>query len=189
MKELNKAKKNLILTAKDFGKALGDSKVKKFTDMLNNNLYHYRVKLALYRADKISPKGFLFNNDIYNLPLGKKNAKGEILIDNDILVIFDRFLLGEQLVKKGDALTAFISDHSDELYEALRTNATKEKKISEDEYIQLFSLCYNDVSDRLLGSKVSEIIEEDMGLGTAMEDYRVEQEEKVEAELKKKHND
>ena len=128
MKKLSKVIKDQILTEKDFRDSLKDVKIKKFVDMLSNNMYGFRVKTALYQAGKISAKGLLFGDNIFNLPLGKKSPKGEIMIDNDLLAIFDRFLLTEEMSVQGDALTAFMVDHDDSLYQVIKANRLRKLK-------------------------------------------------------------
>jgi len=185
MKKLSKVIKDQILTEKDFRESLKDVKIKKFVDMLSNNMYGFRVKTALYQAGKISAKGLLFGDNIFNLPLGKKSPKGEIMIDNDLLAIFDRFLLTEEMSVQGDALTAFMVDHDDSLYQVIKANKTAEVKMSDQEYIQIFSRAYNTTSDIIVENKISALIASDEELGTAMEDMFVEQEEKLSKEIDK----
>lgn len=150
--------KDLVLTKKDFIDARNNDKIVHFTKMLSNNMYAFRVKLALYCAKKISPKGFLFNDDIYSLPLGTKNGKGEILIDNDVIPIFDRYLLAESMIEKGDALTAFVVDHSDALYNAILSNKTSEVKMTDQQYIEIFSMAYSTLSNIILDQKINFIL-------------------------------
>lgn len=158
MKKQSRIIKDQVLTEKDFREGLKDAKIKKFVDMLSNNLYSFRVKSTLFLEKKISARGLLYNDNIYNLPLGKKNDKGQILIDNSLLPIFDRYLLSEDMTLKGDALTAFLVDHDDALYQVLKENISSEEKISEQEYIQIFSGAYNSVSDIVLSHKINEMI-------------------------------
>lgn len=155
MKKESRIVKNQVLTEKDFRSSLKDAKIKKFVDMLSSNLYGFRVKEALYKEEKISAKGFLYNDNIYNLPLGKRNDKGEILIDNSLLPIFDRYLLAEEMTLNGDALTAFMVDHDDSLYQVIKANTTAEVKMTEQEYIQIFSRAYNTTSDIILENKIN----------------------------------
>lgn len=158
MREINKIKKAALLTPKDFANAVGNKKVESLTQMLRDDLYGFRVKKYLYDEGKISPKGLMFNDNIYNLPLGKKDIKGEILIDSGIMKIFDRFMFSDNLAEKGDALTAFIVDHDDALYEVLMQNVSKEKKITEQEYIQVFNEAYKRVSNIILESKITSLL-------------------------------
>jgi hypothetical protein len=159
MEKASRIAKKTILTEKDFTEgASKNEKIFHFKRMLANNMYQFRVKHVLYEKGKISPKGFLFNDNIYNLPLGTKNGKGEILIDNDVLPIFDRYLLGESLISKGDALTAFVVDHSDFLYETILKDKTAEVKMTDTQYIEIFSMCYSTISNIILDNKVNFIL-------------------------------
>jgi hypothetical protein len=167
MKKASRVAKAQILTKDGFIKASKNETVHKFMLMLRLNIYAYRVKLALYEDKKISKEGFLFNDDIYNLPLGTLNDKKEVLIDSSILPIFDRYLLTEEMALKGDALTAFVVDHSDMLYERILMNKKAETKMSEEEYLQLFNLAYNDMSDIILNHKVNQLLTADSELNEA----------------------
>lgn len=158
MKKASRVIKDQALSEKDFKASLKDAKIKKFVDMLSNNLYGFRVKQMLYSEGKISVKGLLYNDNIYNLPLGKRNDAGEILIDNSLLPIFDRYLLAEELTLKGDALTAFMVDHDDSLYQVMKANTTAVDKMSEQEYIQIFSRAYNTTSDIILEYKINKML-------------------------------
>jgi hypothetical protein len=149
------------LTEEDFREALGDSKINKFVAMLGSNLYGFRVKLALYQDNKIEPKDLLYNDNIFSLPLAKRNDKKEILIDNSLLAIFDRYLLAEEMTQKGDALTAFMVDHNDELYQVIKQNSGEQKKITEQDYVQVFNSTYKITSDILLSHKINEVIDAD----------------------------
>jgi hypothetical protein len=51
-------------------------------------------------------------NDNDERSLAKKKKK-EILISNSLLEIFDRYLLCEELIRKGDSITAFLVEHND----------------------------------------------------------------------------
>ena len=164
MKKASRVIKDQILTEKDFREGLKDEKIKKFVDMLSSNLYSFRVKAALYADKKISARGFLYNDNIYNLPLGKKNDKGQILIDNSLLEIFDRYLLSEDMTMKGDALTAFMLDHDDSLYAVLRENMTAKDKMTSQEYIQIFSRAYNTTSEIILEHKINMLVSTDPAL-------------------------
>jgi len=142
-------------------KALGNEKVAKLDKMLNANIYAFRVKKLLFDKKKISPRGMLLNDDIYNLTIGKKDAKGVILIDSDIMELMNRFSLAEQFVESGDALTGFFIDHSDVLYEAVRPPEEGKEKISEGEYVQVFNKVYDDMSEKFLGVEVSMMLVDD----------------------------
>lgn len=149
------------LTEEDFREALGDTKINKFVSMLGSNLYGFRVKLALYQEKKILAKDMLYNDNIFSLPLAKRNDKKEISIDNSLLAIFDRYLLAEEMTQKGDALTAFMVDHNDDLYEVIKQNSGEQKKISEQDYVQIFNSAYKITSDILLEHKINEVIAAD----------------------------
>ena len=158
MKKETKIIKMQILKRETFEAGSKDPKIAAFMKMLSINIYAFRVKAALYNAKKIPVRTFLFGDDIYNLPLGKVNDKKEILIDSDILPVFDRYMLAEEMVKKGDALTAFVVDHDDLLYATYLKNLGTEQKIDENEYIQIFSMAYNNLSDIILQHKVDTMI-------------------------------
>lgn len=158
MKKESRVAKSMILTEKDFISASKNEKIASLIKMLSNNIYGFRVKVALYYDKKISEKGLLFNDNIYNLPLGTKNGKGEILIDNSILAVFDRYLLAEDMASKGDALTAFVVDHDDMLYNAILANKTADIKMSEEKYIELFSMAYSSLSNIILDHKVNVLL-------------------------------
>lgn len=147
------------LTEQDFRDALSNDKVSKFVSMLTSNLYSFRVKEALFLAEKIEAKDFLYNENIFELPLAVKGKKGEVLIDNSLLDVFDRFLLAEGLSQKGDALTAFMVDHDDTLYTALKINIKSEDKITEQDYVQIFSDVYKRTSDILLEDIINKRVE------------------------------
>jgi hypothetical protein len=70
------------------------------------------------------------------LNFSKTNQKKEILISNSLLEIFDH-LLYEELIRKGDSITAFLVEHND-VHKVIKANTTNDKK-SSDEYLQVFS--------------------------------------------------
>lgn len=155
---MEKRDNSKYMTEQDFRDALSDEKISKFVTMLTSELYSFRVKKALYTAKEIDAKEFLYNDNVFNLPLAMKNDKGEILINNDVLDVYDRFLLAEGLIQKGDALSSFMIDHNDELYAVLKNNIKTEDKISEQDYVQVFNEVYKKVSNILLEDMVSELI-------------------------------
>jgi len=168
-------KKDLLLTKEDFKKGLTNGTIDTLDRMLHTPLYTFRVKEALYSKKLISPKGFLFNDNIYSLPLGKKNSKGEILIDDDILKLLDRFMLGEEFADKGDALTAFMIDYDDILYDVFLNQV---EDITKDEYTYEFSKAYSRVTDLLLSYQVSDRINDDPELNTELTKWNVKHENK-----------
>jgi hypothetical protein len=158
-KAAKKQIKETFLTFEGFMEAaLTDEKMKKFAMMLNNNLYAFRVKKTLFEESTIDGKCMLYNDNIFDLPLAKTNEKKEILISNSILAIFDRYLLCEELIRKGDTITAFLVEHNDALYAAIKTNTTNDKKISSEEYLQIFSTAYNNTSDIILEHEINILI-------------------------------
>ena len=163
MREVNKYKKKKAeqekLTASDFMAALGDTKVELFMNMLRTETYAFKIKKYLFENKKLSVRGFLYNDSVFNLKLGKKDDKGNILIDNGIIDIFDRYMFSSEMAKNGDALTAFLIDHDDKLHEILKENTSKEKKMTEDDYVKEFSQAYNRVDAHVLNSIVNNYIE------------------------------
>jgi len=138
-----------------------------FDTMLNNDLYSFRVKKHFYTEGKLSKKGFLFNDNIYVLPLGKKNSKGEILIDDAVLKIFDRYLLSKDFALKGDVMTAFLIDMSDSLYavikESLKHKGT-DKEIKESDYVMSFNNAYLEVTAALVDHEVTMYLNDNQDL-------------------------
>jgi uncharacterized protein (DUF1015 family) len=108
--------KETFLTREGFMEAaLSDEKMKKFAVMLNNNLYAFRIKKALH-DDGATDTALLYNDNVFELPLAKNKPKERNLISNSLLEIFDRYLLCEELIRKGDSITAFLVEHNDVLY-------------------------------------------------------------------------
>jgi hypothetical protein len=89
----------------------------------------------------------LYNDNVFELPLAKQ--KKEILISNSLLEIFDRYLLCEELIRKGDSITAFLVEHNDVLYKVIKANTTNDKR-SHQTNLQVFSTAYNETSDIIL---------------------------------------
>ena len=145
------------LTREDILRSLGDETTEKFNKMLSISIYAYRIKLYMYQKGALSPKGFLLNDDIFNLDLGKKIG-GEIHIDEGVLKIFDRYTLVENFIESGDALTAFLIDHSDELYDVYRKAVEEDEDISSEEYLQVFNAAYNNVSADLLDIRIDKLL-------------------------------
>ena len=161
MREANKALAKTALTREDI--ELNEApEMKSLKKMLHTDIYEFKARLALYKKKKLSPRGFLMNNDIYNLPIGKKDSKGVILIDNDIMDLLNRFNLVNELAGNGDALTAFLIEHDDRLYELFKemNDLPTEDKIKDDEYTQLFSITYNRTSDKLIEHAMSMAFDE-----------------------------
>jgi hypothetical protein len=148
-----------LMTQEEFMEAaLSDDKMSKFATMLNNNLYAFRVKEALYNEKLIDAKSMLYNDNVFELPLAKTNVKKEILISNSLLEIFDRYLLCEELIRKGDSITAFLVEHNDVIYNVIKANTASDKKMTSDEYIQIFSQAYSNISDIILGHEINMLI-------------------------------
>jgi hypothetical protein len=135
--------------------ALSDEKMKKFAVMLNNNLYAFRIKKALHDDGAITDTALLYNDNVFELPLAKTNQKKEILISNSLLEIFDRYLLCEELIRKGDSITAFLVEHNDVLYKVIKPilQMTKDliRRISS-------SLQYSLHSDIILAHEINMLI-------------------------------
>ena len=154
-----KIKSNKI-TRKDIKSNLKNVTIDNFDRMLNIAIYAFRVKQSLYIRGELSPKGFLYNDDIYSLNLGKKSGKGELLIADHIIEIFDRFKIADDFASKGDALTAFLLDHDDIFYTYFE-NKYKDKDINEEDYVVQFNESYNRMSALLLNYDVSNYISSD----------------------------
>lgn len=172
-------KKDLLLTREDFKNTVAGTKIDTLDRMFHTELYTFRIKAALYNKGAISAKGFLFNDSIYKLPLGKKNGKGEILIDDDILKLFDRFQLAEEFVEKGDTFTGFLVDHDDIFYTVFE-DRKEGKEMSENEYIMAFNDAYVRTSTLLLNYKVSNKIDNDEKLSTSLIMWTDKQEKPIE---------
>jgi hypothetical protein len=167
MRQLNKEKAKQVLTKEDIKKGFNSKNIDAFDSMLNDDLYGFRVKKYFYEAGKLSKKGFLFNNDIYILPLGKKNSKGEILIDDAVLEIFDRYLLAKDFALKGDVMTAFLVDMSDTLYTVIKEQMKHkgtEKEMKETEYVMVFNTAYLEVTAALVDHDVNMYLSENPDL-------------------------
>lgn len=180
MREANKALARTALTREDI--ELNEApEMKSLKKMLHTDIYEFKVRLALYKKKKLSPRGFLMNNDIYNLPIGKKDSKGTILIDNDVMDLLSRFELANSLAQQGDALTAFLIEHDDKLYELFKEmkDVAPEDKIKDDEYTQLFSITYNRTSDKLIEHAMSMAFDEHPEI---KEEYMILMEERVKAQ-------
>jgi len=182
MKTQKRVLKNQPLTKADIEQVLGaGGRAVTLGRMLNNEQYSYKIKALLYSKGKVSARGFLLNNDIFNLPLGKKDPKGVILIDSDVMGILERYELSDSLAAKGDGLTAFLVDNSDTLYKVL-SEFDSDKAISEEEYVQVFNLVYNEISSKLTGMFISDFISKDPKLLSAMTAIIEKKEEKEEKE-------
>lgn len=167
-----KPKKAKKLTREDIQRSLGDANIAKFNRMLDINIYSYRIKLLMYKNGSLSPKGFFLNDDIFNLELGKK-IKGKIHIDDGVLEIFDRFLLADNFMESGDALTAFLIDHNDELYNTYKKVSGGDEKIEDGEYLQLFNAVYNKVSNDLLDIEVNNLLISDKKLSVVLKEIQL----------------
>lgn len=184
MREANKALAKTALTRADI--ELGKSpEIKELKKMLHTGIYEFRVRLALYKKGKLSARGLLLNDDIYNLPLGKKDLKGVILIDNDVMDLLGRFKLTNNLAEKGDPLTAFMVEHDDKLYELFKDmkDMSQEDRVKDDEYIQLFNIAYNRISSKIVDHAMSTAFDENPEL---RENYIKVMKESAAAEQAKK---
>jgi hypothetical protein len=120
---MKKAIKETFLTREGF---MGSSFRREDEAVLNNNLYAFRIKKALHDDGAITDTALLYNDNVFELP--KTNQKKEILISNSLLEIFDRYLLCEELIRKGDSITAFLVEHNDVLYKVIKANTTNDKR-------------------------------------------------------------
>jgi hypothetical protein len=69
----------------------------------------------------------LYNDNVFELPLAKqtkeRNSNKQLAFE-----IFDRYLLCEELIRKGDSITAFLVEHNDVLYKVIKANTTNDKR-------------------------------------------------------------
>lgn len=177
MRKANKEKAKRKLTKRDIKKALTSSNMDLFDAMLHDELYSFRVKKHLYDTDQISKKGFLFNDNIYVLPLGVKDHKGAIMIANPIMEIFDRYTLAKEFAEKGDVMTAFLIDSSDSLYNTIK-NSLKDKgtegEMNEKEYVVAFNTAYLEVNAALVDHEVTMYLNENPDLQTLVAEHNLE---------------
>ena len=180
MRKANKEKAKRIpkkLTKRDIKKALNDTNMDLFDAMLHDELYSFRVKKHLYETDQISKKGFLFNDNIYVLPLGIKSPKGEIMIADPIMAIFDRYTLAKEFAEKGDVMTAFLVDSSDSLYNVIKTSMAskgKEGAMNEKAYVVAFNTAYLEVNAALVDHEVNLFLGENADLQTLVAEHNLE---------------
>lgn len=157
MRKENKIKKALILTEEDFKKDAEKKGLKSIYEMLRKNpVYEFYVKKALYEAKKLSYKGFLNNDDIYKLKLGRKNTNGDILISNHITGVFDRYLLSTEFFEKGDIVTSFMIDLNDTFYDFVKSEGKKDPEKTNFEY----EMAYKTISNSVLAVTISDYLEE-----------------------------
>ena len=146
----SRVKRKAVLTEKDFIDNMKDAKIEAFQRMLANPLYEHRVRRALYAKGKISAREFLFTEDVYRLPLGKKSPKKGILIDNMLMEIFDRFMMAQDMVEKNQALTAFLFDMDSTFYHYFVKQAKEKGEIDRDGFTIAFSEAYERITKEML---------------------------------------
>lgn len=179
MRKVNK--ENRKLTKKDIKKALSNKSTDQFDAMLHNDLYSFRIKKHLYESGQISKKGFLFNDNIYVLPLGKKNAKGEIMIANEVMEIFDRYTLAKEFAEKGDVMTAFLVDTSDTLYNTIKKSLSEKGsagEVNEQEYVMAFNTSYLEVTAAIVDHEVNLYLVANPDLRSLIAEHNLELTEK-----------
>jgi hypothetical protein len=110
-----------------YGSSSSDEKMKKFV-MLNNNLYAFRIKKALHDDGAITDTALFITITYLNF-LSKKQTKRKKFNKQLAFEIFDRYLLCEELIRKGDSITAFLVEHNDVLYKVIKPIQTNDKKI------------------------------------------------------------
>ena len=158
MKTLKKAKKESKpkqLTKEYLLKNLKMKGIDKLEIMLATPLYELKVKKALFEAKKISVKGFLFNDDVYSLPLGIIK-KGEVHLSNDVLRVLDRFMLSLDFIEKNELMTSFLIDTDDNFYSTLISCAGKPEK--EDDYNHSFNMSVVMLKDVILEKTVTKYL-------------------------------
>ena len=136
MRKLNKEKKKLVITKKDLYTETEGSPLYDLSRMAYTDIYEVRIRKYLFEKGDLSAKGFLFNSDVLTLPgIAKRNAKGEILLDNHILELLDRFKLSQNLFNSGNELLAFLVDVDDALYDSIKAAPNKED-VFEGEFVK-----------------------------------------------------
>jgi len=120
MRKVNKEKKKLEVTKADLYSKEEGTPMYDFSRMAYTPLYEFRIRKYLYGIGKLSPKGFLYNNDVLNLPgIAIKNKAGEVLIDSYLTELLARFTLSQQIFNSGNELLSLLVDYDDALYDAM----------------------------------------------------------------------
>jgi hypothetical protein len=78
--------------------------------------------------------------------LAKNKPKERNSISNSLLEIFDRYLC-EELIRKGDSITAFLVEHNDVLYKVIKANTTNDKRSHQTNIFKSSVQAYNETSD------------------------------------------
>jgi hypothetical protein len=69
-------------------------------------------------TETITDTALLYNDNVFELPLKQtkeRNSNKQLALE-----IFDRYLLCEELIRKGDSITAFLVEHNDVLYKVIK---------------------------------------------------------------------
>ena len=123
MRKANKEKKKLSVTKKDLYSEVEGNPLYNFSRMVYTEVYEFRIRKYLFENNKLSAKGFLFNNDVLTLPgIAKRTAKGELLIDPFLVELKNRFELSQNLFNAGNELLAFLVDVDDALYDKIKSS-------------------------------------------------------------------
>lgn len=159
MKRANKEKKKLTVTRKDLHTEDEKSPFYDLNRMAYTGIYEVRIRKYLFEKGQLSPKGFLFNNDILTLPgIAKRNGKGEILLDNHINELLERFRLSQNLFNSGNELLALLVDVDDALYERIKDAPNKDDVFQGEEIKIEASKAYDRILDILIDFDVNSYI-------------------------------
>ena len=146
MRKENKLKKALELNKQDFENDSKGKGARSVYRMLETPIYEFYVKKSLYEAGKLSYEGFLNNDNVYDLRLGKKDSSGAILLSNAIIDVYERYLFSIKLFEAGDIVTSFFVDHDDDFYAFI----TDKRKKTTDEVNFEFEVTYRKMSNAIL---------------------------------------
>ena len=113
---------------------------------------------------KISAKAFLYNDDIFNLPLGKKTAKKELLIENGIMKIFDRFLLANNFIENEDYITALLVDADTAFYTKLMKMMNSKERQNNEKYVDDVNEAFAAINKNLLHLEIETFLNTDKAL-------------------------
>lgn len=156
-------KKDIEVTRKDILKQIDSDKgLRLFIGMMDHDRYQYLIKRDMYLKGDISPKGMLYNNDILNLPMFKKDTKdGKILVKTYLQKTMNRFLLSNRLAKGGDMLMSFLVDNDEQFSTFMLEKATDSM---EDQVVKESNEAFNRLSNTLIQDEVSTFISADARL-------------------------
>ena len=158
----SKARKKLVLIKEKLLLAIKGTPAEGLERMLDTPLYSFRVLKYMYEINELSPAGFLNNDNIYDLRLGKISGKGDILMRSGIMELFSRFGMANSFAEQGDALTAFFIDNDDKFYEYFiekMSNGTED--VTQDAYTMEFNGAFNRISTVMLNHVANTFLEED----------------------------